>query len=78
MALGRRDLFVLSWLVLAAGRPVPLILIWAVVMAAANATVAIGPAWLYAPTCALSRQGATRTTFDFGAAYPLIACGKGV
>ena len=42
MALGRRDFFVLSWLLLALAGLYQPILVWAAVMAAVNATVAIG------------------------------------
>jgi phosphatidylglycerophosphate synthase len=42
MALGRRDLFVFAWLVLAVAGLHPPIMVWALVMGAANATAAIG------------------------------------
>jgi phosphatidylglycerophosphate synthase len=42
MALGRRDLFVLAWLLLALAGIYPLILVWALIMGAANATAAVG------------------------------------
>jgi phosphatidylglycerophosphate synthase len=42
MALGRRDLFVFVWLVLSLAGMYPLIVVWALIMGAANATAAVG------------------------------------
>jgi hypothetical protein len=42
MALGRRDLFVFAWLFLAIAGLYPVILVWALIMGAANATAAVG------------------------------------